>query len=580
MIGLWTGLVAGLAAGAAAILTNGYLTEGLALNAVKTSAAALSRAILAAVLLVSAAGAIWSFLRRLRGATRLALYVLVMVALFVIGDGLDLEDSWWVAEWEIWTAAALVLLLPLRGWWPVRPPVWLGAVPLAILAALHLAEARMVSARVAQPAGRPNVILLLVDALRPDHMSVYGYERPTTPAMDRLAARGVLFTRAVSPSNKTRTTMPSLWTGLHPSRHGMFTLRDRLPARHTTAAERLREAGYRTAAFCPNPNLDRSVGQAQGWDRYEDRGLRPEKYEGPPWERHETAAKIHERVLRWIDRDPDHPFLAWLHYRDVHGPYVPPPPYDALFTSGSPRPLTPEERTGRNKYLNLENDGDDLNYYVDRYDGEIRYTDDRIAEFLEALRARGLAGRTVLILTADHGEAFLDHGRWNHGDTLNEEEIHVPLIIAGPGVAPRVEERVVSTLDIFATMIDLAGLPIPRNDGTSLVPILAGGAPGGGPGRAFAEGISREGKRQWAIREGDWKLVLDDQAGTLELYDLAADPGERRNRLAEEREVARRLLAELEAFVERMGGDLLPRAEEAEVNEELMRRLESLGYVD
>jgi arylsulfatase len=579
VIGLWAGLLAGLAAGAAGILGNGYLGEGLTLNAVKTSAAALARAVLAAVLLVPAAGAIWSLLHRLRGAARLALYLLVMVALFVIGDGLDLEDTWWVAEWEVWTAATLVLLLPLRHRWP-RPPIWAGAVPLAILAALHMAEARMVSARIAQPAGRPNIVLLLVDALRPDHMSVYGYDRPTTPTMGRLAARGVLFARAVSPSNKTRTTMPSLWTGLYPSRHGMFTLRDRLPARHTTAAERLREAGYRTAAFCPNPNLDRSVGHAQGWDRYDDRGLRPERFEGPPWQRYETAAKIHERVLQWIDRDPDRPFLAWLHYRDVHGPYVPPPPYDTLFTSGSPRSLTPEERAGRNKYLNLENDGNDLNTYIDRYDGEIRYTDERISEFLEALEARGLAGRTVLILTADHGEAFLDHGLWNHGDTLHEEQIHVPLIIAGPGVAPRVEGQVVSTLDIFATMLDLAGLPIPRNDGASLVPILAGGAPRGGSGRAFAEGISREENRQWAVREGDWKLVLDDQAGKLELFNLAADPGERRDRLAEEPEVTERLLAELEAFVERVGGDLLPRAEEAEVDEELMRRLESLGYVD
>jgi arylsulfatase A-like enzyme len=417
-----------------------------------------------------------------------------------------------------------------------------------------------------------NVILLLIDAQRADHLSSYGYSRPTSPTLDALAVRSVRFTHAVAPSNRTGTSMPSIWTGLLPSRHGVFRTGQVLAERFTTAAEILRERGYRTGAWCPNPSLNRSFGHGQGWDVYDDKIIGDASVL-PPWKRFETASTINKRFLAWLDQAPERPLLAWLHYRDVHGPYLPPPPYDQTFPPDMTRPLTGSELRKRPAYLNLPNDGNNLDYYRAQYDGEIRYTDDRIKDLLAELDRRSVLARSVVIVAADHGEAFLDHGQWQHDVTLYEEEVHVPLIIARPGESARIVERVVSTIDLFPTILELAGAPVPENDGESLIPLIEGREQAYHRRRAYSESRAPRGIQR-ALRDGTWKLI-SVPGKPLALYDLASDAGETRDRIYDEPVRADQLARELRAMAERTQSH---NANAAPINTNLRRQLESLGY--
>lgn len=436
----------------------------------------------------------------------------------------------------------------------------------------------------------PNLLVIVIDAQRADHVSSYGYGRSTTPGLDAFFARGVRFANAVAASNRTSTSMASFWTGQLPSRHRVFRRGDVLPQRFATLAELLTARGYRTAAWCPNPSLDRKLGHAQGWQSYDDEIM--EDTGGPAWQRWETATAINAAALPWIAEKPRQPFLAWLHYRDVHGPYVPPPPYDTMFPAKTKRAMSPAEVAARPGYLTLAGDGNDLQYYVSRYDGDTRYADDKIAGLLAELDRRGVLANTVVVVTADHGEAFLDHGQWNHDETLYQEELHVPLVIVRPGTRPRVVERVVSSLDLFPTLLELAGAPPVPSDGQSLVPLLDGDDARYTRQRAHSESRGRWGSIQQATRDARWKVVFNDSLAAwflgspLELYDLRADPGERHD-LADTERGRAILLADdhrMVAAAPLAPGSLAerqpPEAPPGKLAPDLARKLESLGYVD
>ena len=454
-----------------------------------------------------------------------------------------------------------------------RSPVRLPAL-LAVLALLAAAACRPVEPE------RPSVLVIVVDALRADHVGALGYPRATSPAIDALAARGVLFENAVSPSNQTRSSMPSIWTGLLPSRHGVFRRDDVVREELTTLAEILHGEGWATAAWCPNPSLDRSLGHSQGFERYEDRDLQP-RLTDPRWEGFETARPITDRFLRWLDEGRGgRPYLAWLHYRDVHGPYLPPPSHAGLF-EGEPRPLTEAEIAARPDYLALPDEPEDLARYVAAYDGEARYTDDHLGRLFAELERRGELERTWIVVTADHGEGFLEHGTWDHGVGLFQEEVHVPLVVAGPGLTHRRVERVVSTLDLFPTLLELLGLPEREGDGESLVPLLRG-RPGYLRDAALSEAPSGTDQVARALRSGDWKLIADWRSRSVGLFDLGSDPAERVNRFEDPAAEAERgrlwerlkiLSRELDAA--RAEGE----APKAVLSPELRENLESLGYV-
>lgn len=436
----------------------------------------------------------------------------------------------------------------------------------------------------------PNVLILVIDALRPDHLGSYGYARPTSPNLDALAKRGVLFTDAVSPSSYTRAAVPSIFTSVHPAAHGVFSQGRQvevLSDEYTTLAEVLKARGYRTAAFMPNPSLHHSFNFVQGFDLYDD-DFRGGK--GPAYEVNETARKINGRFLRWLrgdGSDPAKPFFAYLHYRDVHAPYVPPPPYDRMFPkTGEGRQLTRAEIQAQPLDIRTPQRFRDLDSYISRYDGEIRYTDERIAELLATLKKEGLLDNTVLFVTADHGETFLEHGAWTHGTDVYEELLRVPLLLVLPEekhAGQRVEVPV-QTTDLYPTVLALLGAEIPAGlQGRSLFEAIEGGADPHRP--VFSEARVPRNKRPsgWgqivAVRADGWKLIYNRTKRRAALYHLAEDPSETHDLIDREPGKARELVRLLRKFDQentkrshwRKGQEGLP--------EDVVEGLRSLGYV-
>jgi len=296
-----------------------------------------------------------------------------------------------------------------------------------------------------KPSRRPNIILILVDALRADHVGAYGYERNTTPVLDRFARENVLFTRAVSASNWTPVSIASMFTGLYATSHGMVPpardhgtarfLSVRLGQKFDTLAEILKRGRYQTAAVITNSWLKKEFNYVQGFDTYESMV-------------HRTANAVTESAARILTKlqKKKTPFFLYLHYLDPHNPYEPPPPYNRLFQG----PL----RNGRYST--------DIEKKLSLYDGEIRFADMKIGKFFEELRKRNLYEDAFIIVIADHGEQFRERGHQGHGDRLYAEEIHIPLIIKS-GESPHEVRETVSNIDIYSTILKAVRLAIPEN---------------------------------------------------------------------------------------------------------------------
>jgi arylsulfatase A-like enzyme len=441
-----------------------------------------------------------------------------------------------------------------------------------------------------QPERDPNVLILVVDALRPDHMGCYGYPLPTSPAMDALARRGVLFTDATSLSSYTRAAVPSIFASVHPGAHGILNQGkevEMLSDEYKTLAETLKERGYVTAAFAPNPSLNRAFNFDQGFDLYDDDfqiGVRGAQD-------FETAGKINERTLGWLRSSGggrEKPFFAYLHYRDVHAPYVPPPPYDRMFDKpGEGRPLSEAEYKSQPPDVRRPRRFRDLDSYVEQYDGEIRYTDDHLARFLETLSKEGFLDNTVIFLTADHGESFLEHRSWTHGSGLYEELMRVPLLLVLPGEKHK-GRRVaapVQTTDVYPTVLGLLKVEEipPQLQGRSLFDAIEERADPKRP--VFGEALVSRRHRPWnfgqmvSVRSGGWKLIYNRWSRSGELYDLAQDPGETQDLVDRQPERARDLLRMI-AAQDRENAKRSHRVKGTEeLPEDVVEGLKSLGYV-
>ncbi len=410
---------------------------------------------------------------------------------------------------------------------------------------------------------RPNLLLISMDTTRADHLGAYGRSEARTPAIDALAARGFLFRRHLSPAPVTLPAHSSLFTGLTPPAHGA---RDNgsfvLPPEQVTLAEVLREAGYRTSAFVGAFPLTARFGVDQGFEHFDDR-LEPDAARGGEGMRAADSLFFDERPAEAVvsaaiahhrERSAG-PFFTFLHFFDPHQPLRPPPPYDVEFRS---RP----------------------------YDGEIAYVDEQIGRFLAFLEQRGELDNTLVVLTADHGEGLGEHGELTHSTLLHQATLHVPLVLAGPGIAPG-ETRVWSaTVEVFATVLDLLGIDAPaaRQDGVgrSLRPLIenAGIAPPDwAPFEAYFETIAPravQGASQLAAwMEGDVRYVHGPRP---EQYDLDADPQELDNRHAREPARSAELLEALGAYLEtaerRSVGATAQR-----LDAQTLQRLAGLGYI-
>ncbi len=417
--------------------------------------------------------------------------------------------------------------------------------------------------------GDLNVLLVTLDTTRSDRLGCYGAKDVATPNLDALAARGVLFERAIVPVALTLPSHASLMTAELPAAHGV---RDnggfRLDAEKTTLAERLAARGWSTAGFVSAYVLDHRWGIAQGFETYfDDFDLAKFKTMsmGDIQRRGDVTVG---HALQWIEaRKPDEKFFAWVHLYDPHAPYDPPEPFATRY-KGRP------------------------------YNGEIAWTDELIGRLVAGLEARGLQEKTIVAVIADHGESLGEHGEHGHGFFIYEPTTHVPFLLAGPyaELAGRRVESVVRNVDLAPTLLELLGLTGADDalggQGRSLVPLLTGGsaAAAKNPEAGYSEAFYPRFHYGWselrAIRTERWHFI---EAPRPELYDLAADPGELRNVAATERrtvaELRGRLAAldrEIDAAIEReraANPKIARSAAPVEEDEETLRKLAALGYV-
>lgn len=335
----------------------------------------------------------------------------------------------------------------------------------------------------APDATRPDVLLVTVDTLRADYVHSYGFGPETTPHVDALAARGVLFESAIAASTATVPSHASIMTSRYVREHsvGAWNGATRLEGA-PTLAEAFREAGYDTAAFVSNVVLKARSGLDAGFDVYDDELPVAEANRGLYFER--VARQTVSRANAWLARRGEAPFFLWVHLQDPHGPYTPPEPWADLvpevpMRTGIELPVmrTNRGRGGLPAYQALDGVHRAARY-AGLYAGEIAFADHWLGVlFDEARRAADRRG-LVVVFTADHGESLDEDGFFfQHGHATTPEQAHVPLVIAAPGLAPRRVSGVVSHVDLAPTVLELAGLaPLPRESGISLVPVLRGEA--------------------------------------------------------------------------------------------------------
>ena len=408
----------------------------------------------------------------------------------------------------------------------------------------------------------PNVLLLLVDGLRADSV---GEGRPSrTPALDRLAQRGLLFANASSAAPWSRASIASMFTGRLPSAHGVETeaVISRLPAAVPTLAAELRRRGYATAAFSANPHLDPAAGLGRGFSRVESRLV--------------DGAVLERRIGEWIERREHDPFFLVGFFMDTHAPWTDRPETAEAETIAAPvRDAQWLGRArGRARRGEAEPTADEVRKLRALYDENVRFVDARIGALLERLRASGLDRHTVVAVVADHGEAFGEHGDFFHGWNLYREFVHVPLVVAGPGVERGVREMPVSLAALPALLLELVGIGDGPLADRELARRLLSGS-GAVPPPVIETRFRRADLA--AIVRWPWKLVLGRGDERLELYHLERDPGERHDLAAAEPERAARLRAELLARLdrarsERVEGAAAPDADLTETLEALRSR--------
>lgn len=386
-----------------------------------------------------------------------------------------------------------------------------------------------------------NIVFVGIDTLRADHLGAYGYPRPTSPRFDEFARDAIRFETAVSQSSWTTPAFASIFTGLVPSAHGAGAGRcpdvTALDARHETLAGALRAAGYRTASFVSNAWVGTEVGLSRGFDEHE---------------RFVLALEAAQRAITWLGAKPSTPFFLFVHLIDPHQPWAPWPEDAAHFVD--PAYAGPLQKNYFAGGADPNWNEADRQHVVDLYDAEIRGTDRLLGNILDALAANSLDSRTIVVVASDHGEELLDHQGLGHGHTLYDELLRVPLVIRMPGggVVATVSQPV-RTMDLFPTLLDAVGLPVPAGlDGVSLVPLLhdaSAPAPPGPPPRTnvalaewacFADDVNLQ-----ALRTPSEKLVYSPAYSRSALFDLRDDPREQHDLAATRPEAADLLLARM-----------------------------------
>jgi arylsulfatase A-like enzyme len=469
-----------------------------------------------------------------------------------------------------------------------------AAWPIGAFAAHGLALVAAVFVGCGEPTPPPNLILVSVDTLRPDHLSTYGYVRDTSPGLSELASDGVRFTHAFAQAPWTIPSHASMLTGRYPCVHRADAA-TAIAATVPLLAERLRAAGYVTAAFVNSPYVGDKFGFARGFDVFENHS-------------DDIAASV-PRVLEWLQQPRHAPFFLFLHTLSVHGPYEAPPEFVRRYdpdedVNDEADPAMAYLRTvGYHDYLRLERFRS-LRQLIAHYDATIRWVDAEIARLMRRVRELHLYDGSVVVVTSDHGESLFDHEIWvGHGLFLYDDEVRVPLIIKPARRRPRhaTVDTLIESVDVVPTVMDLLDLSVPAAvDGQSYADLILTGRQDGLREVAFGQSsnmgnmvylrtprwkyIGPAGIPARAILRWHLKPMRDEDVGSRlvleeQLFDLATDPRERTNAAATRPEVSVELRRAAAGFLDRCAppsGTAPPSS--VELDSQDRQRLEALGY--
>jgi len=449
--------------------------------------------------------------------------------------------------------------------WPRRRARGVRELSVAVLVLLASAVGCRDDRFVPVPCPDCNVVLISMDTLRADHVGAYGYPRPTTPNVDRVASRGVVFENAIAQSSWTRPAHMSMLTGLYPAEHGFLRLSDRkrLPEATATIASVLSEHGWRTVAFTGGLNVAPDFGFDIGFEAYRTDGR--------------SYRDSADDVVGWLREHRAEKFFLFLHAYDAHTPY------HSEDEDRRALGLGPSVDPNGFRRACKQRNAIRMKRYVDAYDAAIHHGDRYVGAVLSVLDELALTDRTIVVFTSDHGEEFLEHGRCFHITTLYREVLHVPLVVAGPNIpARRVTGLVPASVAIGATLLDLVGVggdPLP---GPSLAATLVG-APAHFDAVISETDRSQRGGRGrghvLAVTRGADKLIEWITEGRYEYFDLASDPGEQQP-LSGDRPEIRRLRESLAAWAASHPARLVARPLPSDADHGLRKELRALGYIE
>jgi arylsulfatase A-like enzyme len=443
---------------------------------------------------------------------------------------------------------------------------------------LLLAMCTLVSCGRAPTAPPPDLVLVVIDTCRRDALGSYGADPTVTPHLDAFAREHVRFERAIAPSPWTLPSVATMLTGRMPGIHGAYGQGKNLTVLRpeiATGAEVLRDRGWATGAVVNAPFLKPPLGLSRGFEMYD-------YVPGTPQSQRRAGPSV-DIALERLEANRDRPDLLLLHVFDPHLPYDPPADLAARAREGYEGAWEPPLRLLKDmRTPGWKPDPPEMEYLRRVYDAEVTGVDRELGRFFRELEERGLAANTCVVVTADHGEEFHDHGGWEHGHTMYEELVHVPLLVklpAGREVRRHVVEAQVSLLDLLPTLFDVAGEEPPADlPGTSFLEMITGEAePVSRP--AISERVHLGG-RQFSLRDGEFAWLWWDDEDRGELYRWTDDPREREEISARYPEVAERMREELLDRIEAMesaAAELSPR-EELGPSGPLVEQLKSLGY--
>lgn len=453
---------------------------------------------------------------------------------------------------------------------------------LAVLVASVVACGAILFLTMRPPRAKPalSFVVIVVDSMRADHVGAYGYPRATTPRIDALARDGLLAESASSQAPWTKPSVASIFTSTYISVHRVLYSRqivdgeersDVLSDKFLTLAEAMKAGGYATGGFGQKIHLRPGFGFDQGFEGYDMRLRR--------------AEKINRGALGWLaDRDPDR-FFLYIHYNDPHYPYTPRSGY-ANFGTTEPRVQINGDTKRAFRAGSLELTPEDMRQLSDLYDGEIRYTDEHIGALLDGIAGLGFTN-VMAIVTADHGEEFLDHGDITHGQSLYQELVRVPLVIGGSGLPKGARgirsDASLELIDIMPTLLDLAGLPEPPGLQGGSFRLLLDETDGVTPEPVFGERRDEGETRFWStIVDGRWKLIEDPDAPGGMLFDLGSDPGETLRVEDRNPDVVSGLRSALSEWSEknRILYERIRPEDTTPLDPETEERLRSLGYIN